>query len=126
MIRVRNVLFDRKKMLVGDKTLQIEIASTPPQRALGFSFRDFIPEDYGMLFVYEEPKILEFWMKNTRIPLDIAFISEAGEIKEIYALNVGDINLVKNKEPAKYALEVNQGWFKKNNITLGHAISATL
>lgn len=126
MIRVRNVLFDRKKILVDNKTLEVEIANIPPQRALGLSFRDWIPENYGMLFVYEESNILEFWMKNTRIPLDLAFISEIGEIREIYPLNVGDLETVKNKEPAKYALEVNQGWFKKNDIRIGHRISALL
>jgi uncharacterized membrane protein (UPF0127 family) len=85
--------------------------------------RDVLEENSGMLFVYNSPIQTSFWMKNTRIPLSIAFIDENNQIFQIEDLTPGDLNSVKSKKPSKYALEVNKGWFKENGISIGDNIS---
>ena len=122
--RVRNVLFSLKKTLINDKVLEIEIASTPIQKQLGLSFRDGLPENRGMIFIYSEPQILKFWMKNTRMPLDLAFINQEGKITEIvYDLQPLSQENKISTDLVQYALEVNAGWFKKNNINIGDSVS---
>lgn len=103
--------------LGNDTLLEItcEIASTPQDRTMGLMNRTYLPEDKGMIFVYENSKNLSFWMKNTLIPLDIIFIDESG-----YVINIesADVELDKNYEeltryksllPAKFVVEINQG-----------------
>ncbi len=107
---------------MGDKTLVTEIANTPDQRYMGLSFRQSLAENEAMLFVYTREQPLVFTMRNTLIPLSIAYISEDFVINEIYDMPVGDNLLFPSKAPAKYALEVNQGWFKRNNIDVGYQI----
>ena len=100
--------------------LTVEIADTQPEREKGLMFRYSIPRDNGMLFVFDREISLSFWMKNTFIPLDIAYISAKGIINEIYRMEPLDYSIVyPSKKPAKYALEVNAGWFKKNGIRPG-------
>lgn len=83
-------------------------------------FRTNLPPDQGMIFVWPEADYRNFWMKNTLIPLDIAYFDD-----QFFLINIehmkpddqsGDYGNYKSLEPAKYAIEVNQGWFKKNNI----------
>ncbi len=100
--------------------LQVEIARTYRERQKGLMFRELLAEDRGMLFVFSREKQMKFWMKNTSIPLSIAFISKDGIINEIYQMEPFRINPpCTSKEPAMYAIEVNRGWFKKHNITRG-------
>ncbi len=100
--------------------LSVEIVQDPETRELGLMHRDDLPQNQGMLFVFELPQILSFWMRNTFIPLDIAFISETGEIVDIQRMEPLDesVNYVSAKQ-ALYALEVNAGWFEKNKISVG-------
>ena len=101
-------------------SLKVEIADSPSEREKGLMFRYSMPDDRGMLFVFENERNLAFWMKNTFIPLDIAYISARGLINEIYRMEPLDYSKVyTSKKPAKYALEVNAGWFKKNGIKPG-------
>ena len=101
-------------------SLSVEIVQDPEARQLGLMNREELPENQGMLFVFEVPQILSFWMRNTFIPLDIAFISETGEIVDIQRMEPLDesVNYISAKR-ALYALEVNAGWFAKNNIAVG-------
>jgi len=100
--------------------LNIEIAETQAERERGLMFRTRLPENSGMLFVFDMERHLSFWMKNTYIPLDIAYISSKGVINEIHTMKPLDYTVTyPSSKPAKYALEVNAGWFKKNRIKPG-------
>ncbi|MBI9098251.1 MAG: DUF192 domain-containing protein [Spirochaetaceae bacterium] len=110
------------ELKVGDKIIHVEIADTAESRALGLMHRKSLPRDRGMLFVFEEEKRLSFWMKNTLIPLSIAYISRNGEIKEIHKMYPLDERSVSSSRSVKYALEMNQGWFKENGIVIGDKI----
>lgn len=93
-----------------------EMAVTEEQRNRGYMERKNIPEGSGMLFVFENDAIRSFWMKNTPTPLSIAYISSTGKIKDIFDMQSYSITPVVSTCHVKYALEVPQGWFKKNNI----------
>jgi len=108
---------------IAGKTLKTELASTPNQRFNGLSFRRSLAENEAMLFVYPAEQPLVFTMRNTLLPLSIAYISEDFVINEIHQMPVGENLLFPSKAPAKFALEVNQGWFKRNKISVGSVIT---
>jgi uncharacterized protein len=111
------------RVVVKGHVLTIELATTPEARSCGLSLRDSLPANRGMLFVYAEPEILTFWMKNTRMPLSIAFIDTAGRIVSIQKMNPFPITTIyASPVPALYALEVNQGWFEENGIGVGYVV----
>ena len=101
-----------------------EIADTEFRRMKGLMFRESMQENRGMLFVFEHEQHLSFWMKNTYIPLSIAYIDRRGVIMEIHDMKPLDTSITyPSKNPAKYALEVNQGWFRKHAINAGKQAS---
>jgi len=104
--------------------LTVEIAQTDEERALGLMFRKKLPDGHGMLFVFDRDQQLSFWMKNTTIPLSIAFITADGRINEIKDMAPNDINSVKSSRSVRYALEVPQGWFDRVNIKPGALVNA--
>ena len=104
---------------IGDADLNVRLATTPKQQAKGLMDVSKLPENEGMLFCYPEEKILSFWMKSTPIPLSIAFFDRNKKIIQIEDLKPNDEASIKTERPAMWALEVNQGWFQKNNISLG-------
>ncbi len=108
----------------GVKTaVNAEIADSPGERETGLMFRKFMNDDDGMLFVFEREIMLNFWMKNTLIPLDIAYIDKNGVINEIYHMKPLDVSVTYNSiKPAMYALEVNSGWFSRHKIKTGSKI----
>jgi len=111
----------------GNKNFEInvEIADNFEERARGLMFREFLDENAGMLFVFEQEDYLSFWMKNTLIPLDMIFISEDFEIVDIkYAVPCKQDPCVSYKtiSPAKYVLEVNGNFTLQNNIEIGNKI----
>jgi len=108
---------------IAKKTLQTEMAITPNQRYMGLSFRKSMAEDEAMLFVFPTEQPLTFTMRNTLIPLSIAYISADLLIQEIHTMPVGPNQLFPSKAPAQFALEVNQGWFERNNVDVGDKIS---
>jgi uncharacterized protein len=115
------------RVVVKGHVLTIELATTPEARSCGLSLRDSLPANRGMLFVYAEPEILTFWMKNTRMPLTIAFIDTAGRIVSIQKMNPFPITTIyASPVPALYALEVNQGWFEKNGVGVGDVVEFNL
>lgn len=109
-------------VLIDGKLLTVEIAATGDQRFMGLSFRRSMPDGAGMLFVYEQEQPLTFTMRNTLIPLSIAFVSKGLVINEIHEMNVGPNQLFPARQEAQYALEVNQGWFARNGIKPGAQI----
>ena len=101
----------------------IEIAQEYQDRKIGLMFRESLADDSGMFFIWDSKKIQCMWMKNTLIPLSVAYISDTGEIIDIYDMVPLSEISVCSKEPALYALEVNQGWFNKNDIHTGDFIN---
>ncbi|MDR1107498.1 MAG: DUF192 domain-containing protein [Spirochaetaceae bacterium] len=103
--------------------LQAEIAQTEAERARGLMHRPSLPDGEGMLFVFERDQILSFWMKDTLVPLSIAFISYDGRIREIYDMKPQDISSVNSRRSVRYALEVPQGWFTRAGIRVGDRLT---
>ena len=100
-----------------------ELAQTPEQRAMGLMGRKSLPMNHGMLFVFERPDRQCFWMKNTPLPLTIAFIDDTGRI-----VNFADMTPFSEEshcaaQPVRFALEMEQGWFKKRGVLVGDTIS---
>ncbi len=103
--------------------LDVEIADTENARQKGLMYRMSLAENSGMLFIFEKDKRLSFWMKNTYIPLDIAFIDSSGVITDIMQMKPLDISVFYNSSTeVRYALEVNQWWFQKHGIKPGSKI----
>ena len=100
----------------------MEIADNYSKRKKGLMYRDNIKKDFGMLFIWDKEEIQCMWMKNTSIPLSIAFIKEEGIISDIYNLYPFSTLSVCSTDKVKYALEVNRGWFKENEITRGDTV----
>jgi len=98
------------------------VADTPSKRERGLMFRANLDNDEGMLFRFPSSRHLSFYMKNTYIPLDIAFLDEDGTIKQISRMSPLNTKTIQSDDPCRYALEVNQGWFKNNNIDVGDKI----
>lgn len=111
---------------LGKEVLTVEVAKTHEARAKGLMGRRELPEGQGMLFVYEKAQPLVFWMKDTLIPLSVAFFDEDKELIHILDMDppVG-LPLVRyrSRVPSLYALEVPQGWFEKHGIDRGAKFS---
>lgn len=103
--------------------LAVEIADTPDERAVGLMNRESLPEDAGMLFVWPEDTGSGFWMKNTLIPLSIAFIDAAGVIVDIQDMQPQDDTLHYSSSPYRHAVEANQGWFAEHGISPGDTVT---
>lgn len=104
-------------------TVKAEIAIKPEERNFGYMKRKNIPEGTGMLFVFEADQILSFWMKDTPHPLSIAYIDSKGRIRDIFDMTPYSLSSIVSTSSVRYALEVPQGWFKKNNIQVGDTIN---
>lgn len=100
-------------------TVSAEIAEKTEDRNHGFMERKNIPDGTGMLFVFENDQILSFWMKNTPHPLSIAYIDSKGRIRNIFDMTPYSTASIISTVSVRYALEVPQGWYKKNGITEG-------
>lgn len=102
--------------------VKAEIAEKAEDRKQGFMERKVIPDGTGMLFIFERDQILSFWMHNTPHPLSIAYIDSKGKIRNLYDMNPYSRESILSTVSVRYALEVPQGWFKKNGITEGDAV----
>lgn len=100
----------------------VETAVTPQERSRGLMFRESLPKNHGMLFIFESEQMLSFWMQNTSIPLSIAYINADGVIVDILDMDPFDLTAVPSSRPAMYALEVNQGEFEKRGIRPGNRV----
>lgn len=97
-------------------TLDCEAALTNEEKERGLMFRDSLGKNNCMIFVYSSPQVLRFWMKHTRIPLSIAYVTDRYTITGIYDMEPFDERITSSHIPVKYAIEVNKGWFRKNYI----------
>lgn len=122
-------LFKTTQIKIKSKTITVEVAETKEQHSYGLMNRESLPENSGMLFVFETEDQRFFWMKNTFINLSIAYFDKNRKIIDIQDMKAAQSSLDENlpsypsKGKAKYALEMNQGWFKKNNIKVGDSFS---
>ncbi|MBT1451048.1 DUF192 domain-containing protein [Glaciecola sp. XM2] len=106
-----------------DVSIQVEFANDPQTRALGLMYRREMCDDCGMLFKFDSVRIASIWMKNTYIPLDLAYINAFGKIVDIKQLKPHDLTSVPSSVPVLYALEMNEGWFETNGISVGDKIT---
>jgi uncharacterized membrane protein (UPF0127 family) len=107
-------------------TALAEIARTDEQRSRGLMGRKSLADGEGMLFVFETDRILSFWMKDTLIPLSIAFAAYDGRILEIHDMEVKSLRPVQSARSARYALEVPRGWFARSRIEPGDIIQLAI
>jgi len=104
---------------IGTHKLTAEVASTDADRSRGLMHRRMLPENRGMLFVFPEAAMHGMWMMNTYLPLSVAFLDANGVIINIADMAPHTRDTHSTLRPAKYALETNQGWFKKRGIKPG-------
>ena len=104
---------------IGSVKIGVAIAANPATRAMGLMFRNSLPSSDGMLFIFPDVRTVTFWMKNTYIPLDIAFIDDRGIILKIDSMKPHDETRHSSDHPVKYVLEVNRGFFSKRSINTG-------
>jgi hypothetical protein len=103
-------------------SVRAELADTDQARMTGLMFRDSLPESSGMLFVYEREERAAMWMKNTYVPLSVAFIDRRGVILNVEDMEPLTLDSHASVGLAKYALEMNRGWFKKRGIKKGDKV----
>lgn len=105
------------------KNISVELAVTENEKQQGLMFRRELSKNSGMLFVFSNEENLSFWMKNTYLPLSIAYIDRSGRIVDIQNMKPLDTSITyPSKKKAMYALEMNAGWFSENGITEGSRI----
>lgn len=111
------------ELVIESQRIQVEVAGTPAAQVSGLMHRKVLPEHRGMLFAYAESGALCMWMKNTLIPLSVAFIDAEARIINIEDMQPGTRDLHCASRPAQYALEMNRGWFRNNGIKSGDTVS---
>ncbi|MBK1684612.1 DUF192 domain-containing protein [Rhodoferax fermentans] len=109
----------RVKLSAGMYLIDTQVASTPEQREIGLMFRQQMPQNEGMLFVFGSPAEQCFWMKNTLLPLTAAFVADDGSIVNLEDMKPQTTDSHCSKKPVRYVLEMNQGWFVKKGIKAG-------
>jgi uncharacterized membrane protein (UPF0127 family) len=111
------------RIQVGTHAVTAEVAATPDQRTIGLMYRFSLPADRGMLFVFATPAPQGFWMRNTYIPLSIAFISADGTILNVEDMAPHDQSRHPSRGPALYALEMRKGWFAERQLGPGTRVT---
>lgn len=116
---------DKAAVSFGNASVYAEIADSPDEWQAGLMNRDHLAEDAGMLFVFPGEAKRSFWMKNTKMPLDIVFISANLTVVDVQSMepcHSDPCRTYVSKEPAEYALEVNRGFAAENNVMVGDAV----
>lgn len=109
-------------LYIKSKEIWVEVAKTLEERVHGLMGRRYLGKDEGMFFVFEEEDYHSFWMKDTWIPLSIAFINKEGQILSIIDMKPLTLELHTPPQPILYALEMKKGWFSSNRIKVGDSI----
>jgi len=107
------------RLNAGIHNISAEVAQTPEQRATGLMFRTDLGPNDGMLFVFEEPAQQCFWMKNTLVPLSVAFVGDDGKVVNVDEMKPRTLDSHCSEKPVRYVLEMNEGWFRKRGIKPG-------
>ena len=109
---------------IENKDFFAQIAITQEELSQGLMFRNNLDENHGMLFAFDHPQRMSFWMKNVSIPLDIGYFDSNGRLMEIHSLHPYDEKSIFSKsQNIQYALEMNQGWYNRNEIKTGSYIN---
>jgi uncharacterized membrane protein (UPF0127 family) len=116
----------RVTLTAGMHLIQAQVAATPEQRSVGLMFRQDMPANEGMIFVFEEPAGQCFWMKNTLLPLTAAFVADDGTIVNLADMKPQTEDSHCSAKPVRYVLEMNQGWFAKRGLKAGAKLSGPL
>lgn len=109
-------------LYINDKEIWVEVANTPNERAKGLMGRKHLGQDEGMFFIFEAERYHSFWMKDTLIPLSIAFIDKGGRIVRITDMKPLTLESHRPPIPILYALEMKKGWFSANGIKVGDMV----
>jgi hypothetical protein len=118
-------LYERVSFKLSGQTLQLYIADDDTRREQGLMYIEKLPENTGMLFVFDDERQLAFWMKNTLLPLAIGFFDHTGKLVDIQEMSVAssmmstDIPTYSSRAPAQLALEMNREWFARHKIKVG-------
>jgi len=107
---------------IGAHEIRAEVANTEDSRRQGLMFRERLGENAGMIFLYPQPEVTAMWMKNTRVPLSVAFLDRNGRILNIEDMAPFSEDAHASKGEAAYALEVNRGWFSRRGIKAGDRV----
>ena len=113
----------RADLSAGMYRIDAQLAITPEQRETGLMFRAQMPEQEGMLFVFEQPATQCFWMRNTLLPLTAAFVADDGTIVNLVDMQPLSEESHCSKRPVRFVLEMNQGWFAKRGLKAGSKLS---
>lgn len=111
---------------VGMHSIRAQVAMTPEQRQIGLMFRQNLPNHEGMLFVFEQASTQCFWMRNTLIPLSIAFLADDGTVVNVADMKPQSDDSHCSARPVRFALEMNQGWYAKRGVKAGTRIGGEL
>jgi uncharacterized membrane protein (UPF0127 family) len=103
----------------GMHNIRAQVAVAPDERATGLMFRREMPQQEGMLFVFEAPSVQCFWMRNTLLPLSVAFIADDGAVVNLDDMQPQTLDSHCSTRPVRFVLEMNQGWFAKRGIKPG-------
>lgn len=109
-------------MRIGSQTFTLEIANTDSARTRGLMRRDSMRADHGMIFVFPDEAPRGFWMRDTRIALDILFLDSTGNVVSIHSMKPYDLNSTHSAGPAKYAIELNLGAAASSGVTVGEVM----
>ncbi len=109
----------RIKLGAGMHRIDAQVAQSPEQRQIGLMWRKSMPTNEGMLFIFEQPSQQCFWMKNTLLPLTAAFVADDGTIVNLADMKPQTTEPHCSKQPVRYVLEMNKGWFAKKGIQAG-------
>ena len=113
----------RITLSAGIHQIDTQVAATSEQREIGLMYRKEMPQHEGMLFVFENPSRLCFWMKNTLIPLTAAFIADDGTIVNLENMKPQTLDSHCSTKPVRYVLEMNLGWFAKKGVKPGSKVA---
>ncbi len=112
---------------VGDKEILAQLAVRTHEQRKGLMYRENLEDDSGMLFTYKTPQQVSFYMKNTPLPLDIGFFDGDGVLREIHRMMPYDTtSTISNSAQIQFALEMNQGWYSRNNIYPGSQMDLSM
>jgi len=125
--RAQDAQMNLRRVQIGAGMYKIDaqVAAAPREREVGLMFRKEMPQQEGMLFVFEEPATQCFWMKNTLLPLTAAFVADDGRIVNLVDMQPQTTDSHCSQEPVRYVLEMNQGWFDRKNIKTGAMLTGT-
>ncbi len=112
----------RLSLTAGIHRIETQLAQTPEQRAMGLMFRREMPQNEGMLFVFEQAAVQCFWMKNTLLPLTAAFVADDGSIVNLADMKPRSLDSHCSEKPVRFVLEMNQGWFARKGIKPGQRL----